>query len=328
MKKRMLAVILSITMIAAMLAGCNTGSQSGGEDSHKVGITIQNLSNAYWAGVMGKLGGLLDEKGWDYTIVDCKDNSGTQISQIENFMISGCDLIMVHASDAVAVEGVCKEAMERGIKVMCWDDPMENTTANWVLDNKVLGEEIGKTAAEFINEHYTPEDKAQVTVIGYPSTKVLKDRADGIKEGLEANCEDNYEIIAEVDGLEAPEAQTNVESVMSAHPDANVFVGVCAGAMIGSNEALLAEFGRGNIPDNYGIITTDVTQQQLDSLKADGEAVRAIVGFEGSNLDTAKACVAMFERILSGEDFESDRNVIREIGPITRDNIDEILEGM
>lgn len=331
MKKRLSAAVLIVAMTAVMLAGCGAGNVkevSGGGNFHKIGITIQNLSNAYWAGVMGKLGGLLDEKGWDYTIVDCKDNSGTQINQIESFIISGCDLIMVHASDAVAVEGVCKEAMERGIKVMCWDDPMENTTANWVLDNRVLGEEIGKTAAEFINGHFTPEDKAQVTVIGYPSTKVLKDRADGIKDGLEANCEDNYEIIAEVDGLEAPEAQTNVESVMSAHPDANVFVGVCAGAMIGSNEALLAEFGRGNIPDYYGVITTDVTQQQLDSLKNDGEAVRAIVGFEGSNLDTAEACVEMFERILSGENFGSDRNVVREIGPITRDNIDEILEGM
>ncbi len=331
MKKRILAAILTIAMAAAVLTGCTgpgPGGESGEKDSYKVGITIQNLSNAYWAGVMGKLGGLLEEKGWDYTIVDCKDNSGTQISQIENFIISGCDLIMVHASDAVAVEGVCKEALERGIKVMCWDDPMENTTANWVLDNKVLGEEIGKTASEFINEHFTPEDKAKVTVIGYPSTKVLKDRADGIKEGLEANCEDNYEIIAEVDGLEAPEAQTNVESVMSAHPDANVFVGVCAGAMIGSNEALLAEYGRGNIPENYGVITTDVTQQQLDSLKSGDEAVRAIVGFEGSNLDTAKACLEMFERILSGEDFSSEKNIIRDIGPITVDNIDEILEGM
>lgn len=331
MKKRISAVILIAAMTAVLTLGCSGGGSdknSDDKESHKVGITIQTLSNAYWAGVMGKLGGLLDERGWDYTIVDCENNSGTQISQIENFMISGCDLIMVHAADAKAVEGVCEEAMERGIKVMCWDDPIENSTANWVLDNEILGEEIGKTAAEFINEHYTPEEKAQVTVIGYPSTKVLKDRADGIKKGLEANCEDNYEIIAEVDGLEAPEAQTNVESVMSAHPDANVFVGVCAGAMIGSNEALLAEFGKGNIPENYGIITTDVTQQQLDSLKSGEEAVRAIVGFEGSNLDTAKACLDMFERILSGEDFSSGKNVVREIGPITVNNIDEILKGM
>jgi len=109
-----------------------------------------------------------------------------------------------------------KEALDADIKVMCWDDPMENTTANWVLDNTELGKEIGKTAAEFINDKFTADDKAQVTVIGYPSTKVLKERADGIKEGLKENCKDNYEVIAEVDGLEAPEAQSNVESVLSA----------------------------------------------------------------------------------------------------------------
>lgn len=262
-------------------------------------------------------------------MIDCEDNSATQVSQIENFITSGCDLIMVHPSDAKAVENICKEALDADIKVMCWDDPMENTTANWVLDNTELGKEIGKTAAEFINDKFTADDKAQVTVIGYPSTKVLKERADGIKEGLKENCKDNYEVIAEVDGLEAPEAQSNVESVLSAHPDANVFVGVGAGAMIGSNEALLQKYGKGKIPENVGVITTDVTEQQLNSLKAGNEAVRSIVGFEGSNEDTAKACMEMYERILSGEKFEGDdHNVFRTIKPITTDNIDEILKGM
>ena len=325
MKKRILAAVLVLSVTGLMLTGC---ADTRGDGTVKVGISIQSLSNAYWAGVMGKLEEQMEAKGWDYTIVGCENNAGTQVGQVENFIISGCDLIMVHPADAESLEGICGEAMEAGIKVMCWDDPMENTTANWVLDNTDLGREIGKTAAEFINGHYTEDEKAQVTVIGYPSTKVLLERADGIKEGLEESCEDNYEIIAEVDGLEAPEAQTNVETVMSAHPDANVFVGVCAGAMIGSNEALLAEFGKGNIPDNYGVITTDVTQQQLDSLEAGNEAVRAIVGFEGSNEDTAKACAEMFARILSGEDFSSDRNVYREIAPITLENVEEIQKGM
>ncbi len=325
MKKRILAALLILSVIGLMLAGCADTRDDG---TVKVGISIQSLSNAYWAGVMGKLEEQMEARGWDYTIVGCENNAGTQVGQVENFIISGCDLIMVHPADAESLEGICGEAMEADIKVMCWDDPMENTTANWVLDNTDLGREIGKTAAEFINGHYTEDEKALVTVIGYPSTKVLLERADGIKEGLEESCEDNYEIIAEVDGLEAPEAQTNVETVMSAHPDANVFVGVCAGAMIGSNEALLAEFGKGNIPDNYGVITTDVTQQQLDSLEAGNEAVRAIVGFEGSNEDTAKACAEMFARILSGEDFSSDRNVYREIAPITLENVEEIQKGM
>jgi len=334
MKKKIVSILLCVTMVAAMAVGC--GSKDGGSDSksesgdskdkkYKVGITIQSLSNAYWAGVMGKLEEQLKDKGWDYTLIDCEDNSATQVSQIENFITSGCDLIMVHPSDAKAVENICKEALDADIKVMCWDDPMENTTANWVLDNT----ELGKTAAEFINDKFTADDKAQVTVIGYPSTKVLKERADGIKEGLKENCKDNYEVIAEVDGLEAPEAQSNVESVLSAHPDANVFVGVGAGAMIGSNEALLQKYGKGKIPENVGVITTDVTEQQLNSLKAGNEAVRSIVGFEGSNEDTAKACMKMYERILSGEKFEGDdHNVYRTIKPITTDNIDEILKGM
>lgn len=335
MKKKVLAAILCVAMVASMLVGCSGGSDEGSSDGDKkeggkkIGITIQNLNNAYWAGVMGKLETLLKDAGYDVTLVDCEENSGTQVSQIENFITSGVDLIMVHPTDAEAVEGVCGEALEAGIKVMCWDDPMENTTANWVLDNTDLGKQIGKAAAEFINEKFTKDDKAQVTVIGYPSTKVLKERADGIKAGLEEYCEDNYEIIAEVDGLEAAESQTNVETVLSAHPDANVFVGTGAGPMIGANEALLAEYGKGKIPENVGVITTDVTQQQLESLQAGDEAVRAIVGFEGSNEDTAKACMEMFERILSGEKFEGDdKNVYRMVAPITAENVDEILKGM
>ena len=175
MKKKIVSILLCVTMVAAMAVGC--GSKDGGSDSksesgdskdkkYKVGITIQSLSNAYWAGVMGKLEEQLKDKGWDYTLIDCEDNSATQVSQIENFITSGCDLIMVHPSDAKAVENICKEALDADIKVMCWDDPMENTTANWVLDNTELGKEIGKTAAEFINDKFTADDKAQVTVIG------------------------------------------------------------------------------------------------------------------------------------------------------------------
>lgn len=144
MKKRILAMIVSLAMVGTMLMGCSGGSENesggsseggSGDGKYKVGITIQSLSNAYWAGVMGKLEQEMEARGWEYTIVGCDDNAGTQVGQVENFIISGCDLIMVHPADAESVEGICSEAMEADIKVMCWDDPMENTTANWVLDN-------------------------------------------------------------------------------------------------------------------------------------------------------------------------------------------------
>ena len=335
MKKKVLSAILVLAMMATMLMGCAKeeapAEEEGGEvAAPKIGITIQSLKNDYWAGVMGKLEEILKEAGWEYTLIDCEDNAATQVTQIENFITDGCEFIMVHPSDAAAVEGICGEALAAGIKVMCWDDPMENTTANWVLDNTALGAEIGKTAAAFINEHYTADAPAKVVTIGYPSTKVLLERENGIKAGLEEACNEGvYEIVASVEGIETNDALTNCETALSANPDATVFVGVGAGAMLGANEALLQTYGgAGNIPENVGVITTDVTMQQLEGLKAGDQAIRAIVGFEGSNYDTAAACFAMFERIIGGEDFSADKNVFRPTQAITSENIDEIMAGM
>ncbi len=343
MKRKILGVVLSVAMLASFAVGCTTEAPAAsepaaeeteeGEDdgAYTVGITIQSLKNDYWAGVMGKLETVMDENGYEYTIIDCGDNSATQISQVENFITAGVDLIMIHPSDADAVEGVAQQARDAGIEVMCWDDPMENTSANWVLDNTELGAVIGASAAEFINEHYTADAPAEVVVIGFPSTKVLLERANGIKQGLEENCDPgNYKIVAEVEGIEANDAQTNVETALQANPDATVFVGVGAGAMLGANEALLQKYGgAGNIPENVGVITTDVTMQQLESLKAGDEAVRAIIGFEGSSLDTAEACFAMFESILAGDDFSGDNHdVYRPTKEITVDTVDEIIAGM
>lgn len=339
MKKKLLSVIMCVAMAATMLMGCSTESpvkeeaatEKTDDGTLSIGITIQSLKNDYWAGVMGKLEGLMKEKGYDYNLIDCADNSATQISQIENFITKGVDVIMVHPSDPDAIETVCKEAMDAGIQVMCWDDKMENTTANWVLDNTALGKEIGKTAAGFINEKYTADAPAEVCVIGYPSTKVLLERENGIKEGLEEFCEGNYEIVATVEGIEKNEAMSNVETVLQAHPDCSVFVGVGAGAMNGANEALLQAFGgAGKIPENVGVITTDVTMEQLNAIKAGDQASRAIVGFEGSSLDTAAACLDMIERVASGkEDFSGEKHdVYRPTSEINMDNIDEIIAGM
>lgn len=337
MKKKVLAAILCVAMVASMMIGCTTKSPtSGGDDKKddgkggkKIGITIQNYENAYWAGVMSKLEKILKDEGYDATIVGCEENSAKQIEQIENFITSGCDLIMVHPNDADAVEEVCGRALDEGIKVMCWDNPMENTTANWVLDNTELGKEIGKTAAAFINEHYTADNKAQVCVIGKPDTQVLLERQNGIEAGLKENCKDNYEIVATIDGVVNNEVQSKAETVLQANPDCKVWVGVGAGAMIGSNTALLAKYGgAGKIPEDCGVITTDVTSDQLNSLEAGDEAVRAIVGFEGSNTDTAQACFEMFKRILDGEDFSKDKNVYRPTMEINDENIAEIQKGM
>ena len=294
-------------------------------EGKNIGITIQSLENAYWAGVMTALQEKLDETGASTTIVACDDSSATQIGQVENFISSGCDLIMIHPSDAAAVEDVAKEARDAGIKVMCWDDPMENTDGNWILDNTDLGFAIGQLTAEFINEYYDEDNKAQVTVIGYPQTVILKEREEGILAGMAAGAEGKYDVIANQAAIDANTAQTAMETILIAHPECKVVAGIGAGAMIGADEALNIQTG-GDIPEDMGVFTTDVTKQQLEQLSNPSYPAKGIIGFEGSDEDTANACASMFALILS--DSLESQNVYRNVAPITADNVEEISAGM
>ena len=351
MKKRIIALLIAV-VAAFVFNGCSLSNVAGGDhddsgtnsidairademvygradltclNGKKIGITVQSLQNTYWAGVMSALQDVLNQAGANATIISCNNNSATQISQIENFTVSGCDLIMVHPENADAIESVCADARAAGVKVMCWDDPMKNTDANWILDNTALGREIGKMAADFINKHFSEDNPAEVLVIGYPQTVVLLERENGIKAGLRENAAGKFTIVATQAGLVSSEAQTAVETTLQAHPNLKVVVGIGAGSMIGADEALnIATAGK--IPEDMGVFTTDATKQQLYHLCDSSYPAKGIIGFEGSDVDTATCCADMFALTLS-EQLEK-QNVYRSVMRITEDTAAKIIGDM
>lgn len=312
--KKWLLVLLSVAMLCGMVFA---NGQQDADRPFRIGVSLQSLENSYWAGVFGEVEKELKAKGWEYTILACKDNSATQIQQIENFMTSGVDLIMVHPSDPNALEDYLKAAREQGIKVMCWDDKMVNTDVNWVLDNTKLGYVIGETAAKFVNTHYSTSNKAKIAVMNYPQTPILLERENGILTGLKENADGKYEIIAQQPALDPATAIANMETILQAEPDTKMVCSIGAGGDIGSNEAFLAKYG-GEIPEDVGIFAADATKQQLEAIIR-GEATRAIIGFEGSNKKTAQAAVALYEKLLNNETLPG-QNIYRNLLVIDKDN--------
>lgn len=319
MKKIVLALVLVALMVTPMFA---QGEKEMAEGTYKVGITIQSLENSYWAGVFGEVENILKENGWDYTILGCRDNSATQIQQIENFITNDVDLIMVHPSDPNALEDYLATARKAGIKVMCWDDKMTNTDVNWVLDNEVLGKKIGSEAGKFIAKHYTAASPAEVAIINYPQTPILLDREKGIVAGMEAEAKGKFKIVARQPGLDAATSLTAMESILQASPNVRVVASIGAGGDIGVNQAFMTKT-KGNIPEDMGIFSADATAQQLQAI-VNGEATRASVGFEGSNRKTAAACVEIYEKLLTGYKF-SDQNVFRVLTVMDKSNAASFL---
>ena len=140
--KKIVALILACMMLLSVFAlaesntGATEGIQSDAEfyakadlsilNGKKIGITIQDLKNPYWAGVMTALKAILDENGADATILGCNQNAIDQQGQIENFAANGCDLIMVHPQDPAGADDALGMVREQypNIKLMCWDDPL------------------------------------------------------------------------------------------------------------------------------------------------------------------------------------------------------------
>lgn len=321
MKKLLSVLAIAALVVSPMFAQGSSEKKASG--TYKVGITIQSLENSYWAGVFGEVEKQMDAKGWDYTVLSCNDSSATQIQQIENFITNGVDLIMVHPSDPHAIESYLATARKAGIKVMCWDDKMTNTDVNWVLDNSKLGKAIGSAAGKFINEHYSTTNPVDVAIIDYPQTPILLDRENGIIAGLKEVAAGKYSIVAQQPGLNTSKALSSMESILQAHPAVKVVCTVSAGGDIGANQAFMTKY-KDNIPADLGIFSADATQQQLQAI-VNGEASYASVGFEGSNKKTATACVAMYEKLLTGYKFET-QNVFRPILLMDKSNAAEYLK--
>lgn len=265
----------------------------------KIGVTVADLSNNYYQRCMEALGEKLAAAGATYSIVDGANDVNRQISQVANFITTGCDLIMVHSSEPDALERVCAQARDAGIQVMCWDDEMSNADVNWLINNYDLGVAIGTLAGGFINDHYTAESPAQVIVLGYEDVPVLDERAHGIEDGLTNTAGSRCNVVCVEDGIVKEQAATAVEEALERYPNARIVAGIGAGAMIGADEVFHSRHGDG-IPADMGVFSTDVTDVQLQHLHSPDYPARGIACPEGAYADTADCIARLFARMLSG----------------------------
>ena len=179
MKKLVVLGLAAVMALGAPFSVCAAEEETTVEHPSglKIGCAVQTMSNQVWAQQMEEITKDAKEDGNEVTVVECKENANTQIDQIENFITSGMDVIIVQPVDPDAIEEVCKEALDSDIEVVCWDEKMENSSFNWVIENYDLGVEIGTQAADFINEKFGDKG-CEVVVLGYPQTPILLENED------------------------------------------------------------------------------------------------------------------------------------------------------
>lgn len=331
MRKRFLAILVCVALLAAMLAGC--GSNKPGEAKQspgtatpaaeespgaekkalKVGMTVQSISNPIWAGITAETQKAVRERGGELTYVACDSNITTQIQQIENFIANKVDVIVCHPADPQGVENVLKQAREAGIKVISWDDNLENCDLAYVIDNYELGKMIGEQAAKWINEKLNGE--AEVAILDYPQLPILLERGNGIVDAIK-ELVPNAKIVAQTSAIDAAEGQAKMETIFQAHPNVKVVACIGGGGAVGANEAAKAA---NKITPDFGIFAADATEQELQAIK-NNEGCRASIMITGGPVTMGQEMADLIYKVASGENME--KVFYRNIFPITAENVD------
>jgi ribose transport system substrate-binding protein len=323
--KKLLNLIFGVAVCLAV--GCGPKeepAESAGEaaapaekEGVKVGMTVQDLSNPTWAGYCQAIEKEVTANGGSINYVACESNASKQINQIENFVASGVDVIIVHPADPAGVEAALKQAREKGVKVLAWDDNLENADLAWLIDNHKLGYVIGEYAAKWINEKLG--GTAEVAILNYPQLPILLQRGNGIKDAI-TELAPNANIVAETSAINPQEGISKMETIFQSNPNVKVVACIGGGGSVGANESAKAA---GKITDDFGIFAADATQPELTAMK-NNEGVRMSVTITGTNKEIAKKVWGMVEELASGEPIET-KEVYRELIPVTKDNVDQYL---
>lgn len=140
-KKRLAAFITVVAFSFSALIGCGasnadteskestetTEKESKDSGEIKIGYSLKTVQEERWQRELDGCQKAADDLGVELLYQVANGDAQTQVSQIENLITQGIDVIMVTAVDAGALSNVLQEAADDGIKVLVYDQQLENT---------------------------------------------------------------------------------------------------------------------------------------------------------------------------------------------------------
>lgn len=331
MSIRRLAAILPIVAIA--MAACTTSSPgaSAGGTACKVGVA--------WATFQEPRYGQRDEPGIKAAIEagggtylsggDGQNKAETQASQIATLLAANIDVLVLNAVDPVAVMPSLEDAIAEGIPVIAYDRELESDKVLFLTHDNVL---VGHMIAEEVSK---VQPTGNYVIIKGDETQTnpifLREGMEEVLKPLEDSGA--VTVVAEefTDDWTSENAQTNMENILTAHPDVqavlsqndNMATGVIA-ALGGNADGKVKIGGQDGDPIalNRVALGTQVVSVWKDATELGDAAGKAALEL-CADPDISKVTGAVASKTTGG--LDSYAELLNPI-PITKDNLQVVLD--
>ncbi len=204
--------LLAAILCAATLAGLTGITATAAKP--RAGLAISTLNNPFFVDLRD---GALEagaRVGVDVTVADAQNDPNKQLSQIENFIQQGVNIILVNPCDSAAIVPAIKSANVAKVPVITVDRGSDGgvVVCHIASDNVEGGRMAGQYLAKLLNY------KGKVVELeGIPGTSAARDRGKGFNEVI-AKYPGIQVVARQEAGFDRARGMTVMENILQAQP--------------------------------------------------------------------------------------------------------------
>lgn len=321
--KRATLLVMLLAVVGTAFAAGERETTSMNPKDLLVGYCAPSTTEPFLANLTNEVQRLFAAEGIRVQIASAQGDAATQISQIENFVAMGANLIILMPVDPTSVGDAIRRAQARGTKVMVSGaDPGVYDAITWI-DQFQNGSMMAEMAADWVEKTFpsaTP-GSIEVAIIEARDTPPASDRSNGM---LTITKLTNKVKIVAVQGDAKSEAagMAVAENILQANPNVKLFLCYNSGGALGVNEFAMRPGSPITNKTQFAVFTSDVDPQSIQALKnsRDGKSVlRGIVQFGGASLPKRMHEVARM--VLMG--LTTEKRFTHTLTKVTLANVDQ-----
>jgi ribose transport system substrate-binding protein len=244
---------------ASASPGASSASSSGNKT---IGVSIQNREAQFYQSMESGMNAEAAKYGYKLVVVDANRDNAKQQSQVEDFISSKVDAIVLTPYDSTAIGSAIAEANKANIPVFTADIASTSTigtvVAHVASDNVQGGEQAAKLICKAVGS------SGSVAILDEPEVTSVQDRVKGFKQGIAANCP-GVKIVADVDaGGERAKADSSMGDVLQSNPGVKGVFGINDDSALGAVSAIKAAGQTGKI----AVVGYDATPEAQAAIKS------------------------------------------------------------
>ncbi|MEW6698549.1 MAG: substrate-binding domain-containing protein [Bacillota bacterium] len=316
MKKKILAILVIVFLMAIAITGCGSQeapkAEAPKEESKKlkVGLSMNTLNNPFFVAVKEGAEAQAKEDGIELVVTDAQNNPGQQLADVENLIAQKPDVLILDPADSDAIVQAVNKANDAKIPV-------------FTIDRQANGGEVlthigfdaiksGNIAGEYLAKALNGKGKV-VEIQGILGTNVAQDRSKGFNEAI-AKYPDIKIIAKQSANFDRGQALNVMENILQANPEID---GIYAANDEMAMGALAAIEAAGRL-DKITMIGCDAIDPAMEAIRQGKlEATIAEPPFF-----LGKEAVKTAEKIAKGESVE--KSVILPSNLVTKENVDQV----